>query len=139
MNVCILDKISCFLGFVFLISVSCRQSIKSKPINHANSIDTEIKDASFSLKKELTLDSAVLYYGCPEKRIQFNLSTAAITEFRIGLLNYYNQDQRFSGRYIIEEVTWKKDDSTLVTVWYEKTDSCTFPVDAIIYDKNVCF
>ncbi len=82
----------------------------------------------------LSKKEAIAKYGNPLKESNFN-SDEAYGEFR-GPIHWEYQKKE---RAYIEELTWKKSTDTLVTVWYEKKENRSIPIDTLTWNKYAEF
>lgn len=82
----------------------------------------------------LNLNDAKARYGPPFKEKAYKLNEVHLTEFRITLRNFYS-DEEFQKPIPIREVSWKIENDSLVTVWYENKNEKWIPFDTYSYSK----
>lgn len=71
----------------------------------------------------------------PIQEEDFLLNEAIISEFRIGLYNFFDEKER-KKPITIKEITWEKDQNTNYTIWYRKELNQWVFIDSFIWDKN---
>lgn len=100
------------------------KEINTKQMKYIN--PEEVKNWSFEQIKEKYK---------PIQEEDFLLNEAIISEFRIGLYNFFNEKER-KEPITIKEVTWEKDQNTNYTVWYKKEADQWVFIDSYIWGKN---
>ena len=103
------------------------KEINTKQMKYIN--PEEVKNWSFEQIKEKYK---------PIQEEDFLLNEAIISEFRIGLYNFFNEKER-KEPITIKEVTWEKDQNTNYTVWYKKEADQWVFIDSYIWDKDQLF
>jgi len=129
---------------ILVIASSCVQSPKESKEskmdpNPVIKKKETVKD-SISIKKLmfLTKAEAIDKYGTPFSEERFTLDDA-LGEFRITIINIYNQKERQSEAVVIDELTWEKDKKTWVTVWYEVQPEKSIPKEVYMWEKGTEF
>ena len=103
------------------------KEINTKQMKYIN--PEEVKNWSFEQIKEKYK---------PIQEEDFLLNEAIISEFRIGLYNFFNEKER-KEPITIKEVTWEKDQNTNYTVWYKKEADHWVFIYSYIWNKNQLF
>lgn len=62
-----------------------------------------------------------------------------VSEFRVGLFNFFSEKEIQEKDIIIKEVTWKMNENNRLTIWYKRDNKKWIPIDRIIYDKHTDF
>ena len=73
----------------------------------------------------------------PIQEEDFYLNKGPISEFRIELYNFFNEQER-ELPILIKEVTWRKSESENYTVWFKK-EAEWIRVNSFIWDKDAEF
>lgn len=83
----------------------------------------------------LKKDIATKTYGKPLKE-ETLLVQDLYGEFRGEIYNKYTDEERRSNTIKIEEVTWEKDSSNNITIWYQIEEKQSTPKAILIWEKG---
>lgn len=103
-------------------------------INEQNPINGYI---NISKIKGLPLEDIVKKYT-PIHEEDFLLNEEPITEFRIGLYNFFNEQERLKP-ILIKEITWKQSLSKNYTIWFKKIDNKWIYIDSYLWNNSAEF
>lgn len=118
-----------------LIHTKKEVSPKTKSIDTVNDYASVTKEHSI---KPVSKIEAEKIYGKPYSSVKFILDDAQ-GEFRNSISNCYTQKQRQSKSITINEITWEKDKSNWITIWYEVQKEKNIPKDILIWNKGTEF
>lgn len=90
-----------------------------------------------ALLKNKTLEEAIAIAGPSDEATEFYMSDS-LSEFRIGLLNFYKRRDYLHKRVQIKEVTWYNGEKN-ITVWYQEENLTWRFVTMAVWDKDAVF
>jgi hypothetical protein len=88
--------------------------------------------------KKMTLDSALLTYGRPVEEAKF-IVNESLPESRVALFNFFSETEIKSGTIELKEVTWEKNTTQMITVWYKSEVASWVYLHHLIWKKGTEF
>jgi hypothetical protein len=88
--------------------------------------------------RTMTLDSALIAYGRPVEEAKFVVNES-LPESRVALFNFFSGDDIKSGTIEIKEVTWEKNKTHMITVWYKSETAKWVYLHHLIWKKGTEF
>ncbi len=106
------------ISFLLFLNIACKNNKKQvQSINQKNT--TKLVQKKFDNIMKLNKVEAINEYGVPVSNNSFTLDNA-FGEFRNGINNVF-QDIKDKKEIKIDEITWEKNTTTYITVWYHKS------------------
>lgn len=143
------------LGLFFLIAFSIRCEKKKENVNLVTKKEAMRNQLNQNMYikyadiKDLTYDQFRAKYTFPSaspKLFPYMQETfilgdydGMITEFRMGLMNHYSEDEIKKKDILIKEVSWEIGTTQNLTVWYERKNKQWIIIDHLIWDKGAEF
>lgn len=143
-----MKKLSLLIIFFFLFygsksAIAEQKAIDVNPIKETSVVkekNTQSQYISYEMVKNLSLDDALEKFPSYKKETYILGTTQGlITEFRIGLLNIFKQDEIKQGKIKITEITWQINAVENLTVWYHLQKEQWLPIDHYIWHKDSLF
>ncbi|WLT07491.1 hypothetical protein [Gilliamella apis] len=143
-----MKKLSLLIIFFFLFygsksAIAEQKAIDVNPIKETSAVkekNTQSQYISYEMVKNLSLDDALEKFPSYKKETYILGTTQGlITEFRIGLLNIFKQDEIKQGKIKITEITWQINAVENLTVWYHLQKEQWLPIDHYIWHKDSLF
>lgn len=122
------------LTILALTLCSCRFNQKKEILDTTNNISIQ-KELNFNDFMTLNKLEAIKKYGTPNNQEKFILDDAQ-GEFRNGISEIYTQQERQSQTILIDELTWEKDNSNWITVWYQIEKDQSTPKKVFTWNKG---
>lgn len=140
------------LFWVLLVHFQCKEE-NARPISAKNQEDTFVKGVYLYINyndiSHLTYDKlmdSLSKIPLPNKKIPYSQETfiigddnGAVSEFRMGLLNFYSEEEINRKDIFIKEVNWEISPTHNLTIWYERKNREWKPINHIIWDKTTEF
>ena len=143
-----MKKLYLLIIFFFLFygsksAIAEQKAIDVNPIKETSVVkekNTQSQYISYEMVKNLSLDDALEKFPSYKKETYILGTTQGlITEFRIGLLNIFKQDEIKQGKIKITEITWQINAVENLTVWYHLQKEQWLPIDHYIWHKDSLF
>jgi len=132
-----------FLFYGSKSAIAEQKAIDVNPIKETSVVkekNTQSQYISYEMVKNLSLDDALEKFPSYKKETYILGTTQGlITEFRIGLLNIFKQDEIKQGKIKITEITWQINAVENLTVWYHLQKEQWLPIDHYIWHKDSLF
>ncbi|HEY9259737.1 hypothetical protein [Chitinophaga sp.] len=90
-----------------------------------------------ALLKDKPLEEAIAIAGPSDEATEFYMSDS-LSEFRIGLFNFFKRKDYLRQRIQIKEVTWYNGEKN-ITVWYREEDFSWRFITMSVWDKDANF
>ncbi len=130
-----MKKIYLILLFLSFFNIGCKRQISNK--DQIEIQKNKVIFDSFDEIMELDKTEAINKYGNPNLNTHFNLENA-FGEFRIPINDVF-KNVKNKKQIVIEEITWEKNDSTWITVWYHQKHNKSIPKVYYIWKKGTEF
>ena len=143
-----MKKLYLLIIFFFLFygsnsAIAEQKAIDVNPIKETSVVkekNTQSQYISYEMVKNLSLDDALEKFPSYKKETYILGTTQGLlTEFRIGLLNIFKQDEIKQGKIKITEITWQINAVENLTVWYHLQKEQWLPIDHYIWHKDSLF
>ena len=143
-----MKKLYLLIIFFFLFygsnsAIAEQKAIDVNPIKETSVVkekNTQSQYISYEMVKNLSLDDALEKFPSYKKETYILGTTQGLlTEFRIGLLNIFKQDEIKQGEIKITEITWQINAVENLTVWYHLQKEQWLPIDNYIWHKDSLF
>ena len=132
-----------FLFYGSKSAIAEQKAIDVNPIKETSVVkekNTQSQYISYEMVKNLSLVDALEKFPSYKKETYILGTTQGlITEFRIGLLNIFKQDEIKQGKIKITEITWQINAVENLTVWYHLQKEQWLPIDHYIWHKDSLF
>ena len=132
-----------FLFYSSKSAIAEQKAIDLNPIKETSVVpekNTQSQYISYEMVKNLSLDDALEKFPSYKKETYILGTTQGLlTEFRIGLLNIFKQDEIKQGKIKITEITWQINAVENLTVWYHLQKEQWLPIDHYIWHKDSLF
>ena len=132
-----------FLFYSSKSAIAEQKAIDVNPIKETSVVkekNTQSQYISYEMVKNLSLDDALGKFPSYKKETYIlGTNEGLITEFRIGLLNIFKQDEIKQGKIKITEITWQINAVENLTVWYHLQKEQWLPIDHYIWHKDSLF
>jgi hypothetical protein len=131
------------LCIFLLVNINCqehKQSTAASTLELSKEKKTNIQQMKYINPEEVknwSLEQIREKYK-PIEEEDFLLNDAVISEFRIGLYNFFDEKER-KEPILIKEITWETDKDTNYTIWYKKDSNQWIFIDSFIWDKRLVF
>ena len=143
-----MKKLYLLIIFFFLFygsnsAIAEQKAIDVNPIKETSVVkekNTQSQYISYEMVKNLSLDDALEKFPSYKKETYILGTTQGLlTEFRIGLLNIFKQDEIKQRKIKITEITWQINAVENLTVWYHLQKEQWLPIDNYIWHKDSLF
>ena len=132
-----------FLFYCSKSAIAEQKAIDLNPIKETSVVtekNTQSQYISYEMVKNLSLDDALEKFPSYKKETYILGTTQGLlTEFRIGLLNIFKQDEIKQRKIKITEITWQINAEENLTVWYHLQKDQWLPIDHYIWHKDSLF
>lgn len=139
------------LILLILLTFSCNKSQIKNPRNINKSLSRkyqsiqsqnrmQTKRITYERIKNMPMEDATIAYPPIEDETFILVKEGGfITEFRIGLLNLFKEEEIKNNNIKIKEITWKINVKKNLTIWYQEINNRWKPIDHFIWDKDAEF
>lgn len=116
------------------------ESIKvQEPQGKVNNPQRKVESKDTVNLKSLSPEQTMAKFGKPVSRDEFDLSQP-LSEFRIEILNYIPEKDRYSSSIKFRELTWNYvETDNMITLWYQNKGDKWVCIDYAVWNKNAAF
>ncbi|CVK15504.1 hypothetical protein Ga0061079_10250 [Apibacter mensalis] len=139
------------LILLILLTFSCNKSQIKNPRNINKSLSRKYQSIQSQNRMQTKLityeriknmpmeDATIAYPPIEDETFILGKEGGFITEFRIGLLNLFKEEEIKNNNIKIKEITWKINVKQNLTIWYQEINNRWKPIDHFIWDKDAEF